>query len=330
LSWQHASWALRLVGLLVFPALLIFNRDILRDAVDVVQDARPAYLVAATLLMLGASVLRAARWRILARAAGVHYQRFADYLSIYYAGLFLGVAVPQIAASFAPVVLMSEDGVSWRRGSVSILFDRLCETVAILVVALVAALYLLPRYTSASALVLAISAGGLMAIALAFLLAPRAPSFLAGRAGWIARTAGSLAETPDSPEAHEIYAGIRRRAPALAVLSALIVGVQVTVVMLLAESLRIEASPMFLASAAAMVVLVVMVPISFAGLGSREGMLVLLFTAAGKPGEEAVALGVLLFAVGIVARLPGIVGWLRQSRTPAVAAAPGDPALPQH
>jgi hypothetical protein len=86
---------------------------------------------------------------------------------------------------------------------------------------------------------------------------------------------------------------------------------------------------MFLASAAAMVVLVVMIPVSFAGLGSREGMLVLLFTAAGEPGEEAVALGVLLFAVGIVARLPGVVGWLRQNRAVALPQA-SEPVLPQH
>jgi hypothetical protein len=57
-------------------------------------------------------------------------------------------------------------------------------------------------------------------------------------------------------------------------------------------------------------------------------MLVLLFTAAGEPSEEAVALGVLLFAVGIVARLPGIVGWLRQSRSPMLAVA--DPVVPQN
>jgi hypothetical protein len=66
-----------------------------------------------------------------------------------------------------------------------------------------------------------------------------------------------------------------------------------------------------------MVVLVVMLPISVAGLGSREGMLVLLFTAAGEPRDAAVALGVLLFAVGIIARLPGALGWMRRARLAA-------------
>ncbi len=309
---SHVSWALRLVGLLVFPALFILNRNLLSDAIDAVRDAQPGYLVAATALMLVASVVRAARWRILAETVGVRYRRFTDYLSIYYAGLFLGAAVPQIAASFAPVVLMSEDGHSWKRSSASIVFDRLIETAMILAVAAVAAIYLAPEHPRMAAIVLLVSGGGIAAgIALAW-LTQRAPRLLARiERGPLTR----LRPATDmfvSPEAHAVYRGVRRRVLPIAGLSAAAVLLQVTVVVLLAESLGLEASVVFLAAAAAMVVLVVMLPISIAGLGSREAMLVLLFSAAGEPKEAAVALGVLLFAVGIVARLPGAAGWMRR------------------
>ena len=311
---EHLSWALRLLGLLVFPALFVVNRGLLGDAARAVGDATPGYLVAATALMLFASVARAARWRILAEAAGVRYGRFIDYLSIYYAGLFLGAAVPQLAASFAPVVLMREDGHSWKRSSVSILFDRLLETAAILLVALVAALYLLPEHGRLSLVVLALSASGLGALALTPVVAARAPGLVSRYARGPFAKLQSLADVVVSPEAHEVYAGMRARAGLLAALSALVVALQVAVVVLLAESLGVHASVVLLAAAAALVVLVVMLPVSIAGLGSREAVLVLLFTAAGEPKEQAVALGVLLFAVGIVARMPGALGWLRRSR----------------
>lgn len=322
---EHLSWALRLLGLLVFPALFIFNRDLLADAADAVRDADVPYLVAGTALMLLASVVRAARWRILAEAAGVRYGRFIDYLSIYYAGLFLGAAIPQLAASFAPVVLMREDGHSWRRSTISILFDRLIETAAILLVALAAALYLLPEHTRLSIVVLLVAGGGLAALALAPYLAMHAPDLVAKYARGPLRKLETAANTITSPEAREVYGGMRQKSALIAALSALVVVLQITVVVLLAEALGVRASIVLLAAAAALVVLVVMLPVSIAGLGSREAVLVLLFTAAGEPKEQAVALGLLLFAVGIVARMPGALGWLRRSRGAHTAASDAPP-----
>lgn len=321
LRFEHLSWALRLLGLLVFPALFIFNRDLLSDAVAAVRDADLPYLLAGTALMLAASVARAARWRILAEASGVRYGSFLDYLSIYYAGLFLGAAIPQIAASFAPVVLMREDGHSWKRSTMSILFDRLIETAAILLVALVAALYLLPDHRRLSIVVLVVAGGGLAALIAAPFVAMRAPDLVAKYARGPLRKLETAAQMITSPEAREVYAGMRSRGALIAALSVLVVTLQVLVVIFLAESLGVRASLVLLAAAAAMVVLVVMLPVSIAGLGSREAVLVLLFTAAGEPSEQAVALGLLLFAVGLVARMPGALGWLRRSRGAHTAAA---------
>lgn len=314
LGLKHASLALRLSGLLVFPALFLFSRQLIGDAFDAMRGANIGFLVAATLLMLAASIVRAMRWRILAEESGVRYPQFLDYLSIYYAGLFLGAAVPQVAASFAPVVLMTEDGHSWRRAAISILCDRLVETLAILVVAFVAALYLIPDYHRLSAIVLLISVGSFAAIGLGAFLIAKAPGFVERFERGPLVKFRKVTDTLQSPEAHTLFAGLRSRAGELAFLSFAVAFLQVTVVVLLAESLNLHASIVFLAAVAAMVVLVVMVPISFAGLGSREAILVVLFTAAGEPKDSAVALGVLLFVVGLIARMPGALGWFRRAR----------------
>jgi len=327
LTLSHASWALRLSGLLIFPAIFLFNRSLLADAFDAIGQSKPAYLVAATALMLAASVVRAMRWRVVAEAAGVKYPHFVDYLSVYYAGLFLGAIVPQVAASFAPVILMTEDGHSWKRSSISILFDRLLETVVILVFACAAAVYLFPDYHKVSVVVFTISGGMLAGGAMLVWLTSVAPRFVARfEIGPLVRLR-KVTDAIESPEAKSIYSGMRASALELAVLSSVVMVLQVSVVVLLGEALSLHASIGFLAAAAAMVVLVVMLPISVAGLGSREGILVLLFTAAGEPKDAAIALGVLLFFVGLVARLPGITGWLRRggARNQSPRDATGEP-----
>lgn len=326
LGLKHASWTLRLSGLLVFPALFLFSRNTISDAIVAMQDANLGFLAAATALMLAASVVRAMRWRVVAEESGIYYPQFVDYLSIYYAGLFLGAAVPQLAASFAPVVLMTEDGHSWRRSAISILFDRLAETLTILVVAFVAALYLLPDYHRLAAIVLTLSSLSFLAMAAAGVAIAKAPRLVNRfERGPLARFR-KLTDTLESQEARALFAGLRSRAGQVIVLSFTVALLQVSVVILLAESLSLDVSIVFLAAVAAMVVLVVMVPISFAGLGSREAILVVLFTAAGEPKDAAVALGVLLFIVGLIARLPGAIGWFRRARRIAAPdLAPGPP-----
>jgi hypothetical protein len=52
--------------------------------------------------------------------------------------------------------------------------------------------------------------------------------------------------------------------------------------------------------------IVLLVPISFAGLGVREGTYVFLFSLVGVSREMALSISLLIYAVGTVA--PGIVG----------------------
>jgi uncharacterized membrane protein YbhN (UPF0104 family) len=315
LQFKHASLALRLSGLLVFPALFVFKRDIISDAIDAIADANLALFILATAVLLVSSLIRTMRWRVLAEAAGVRYPRFVDYLSIYYAGLFLGVAVPAMAASFAPVVLMSEDGHSWRRSSISIVIDRMLETVVILIGSFLAAIYLFPQHHRLSVIVLIVSGGTLAAVAIALWLSRAAPRLVRRfEVGPLARLS-KLTDVLASSDADALYHGIASRAGQLAFLSVAVLVLQVGSVVLLAESLELHASIALLTAAAAMVVLVVMLPVSILGIGSREATLVVLFTASGQPHEAAVALGVLMFISGLISRLPGALSWWRRSAT---------------
>ena len=67
--------------------------------------------------------------------------------------------MPQLAASFTPVLFAADAGHSWRRTTLSIIFDRLIELIVMLVFAFVAALYL---YAETPALSLAVIIGVLV------------------------------------------------------------------------------------------------------------------------------------------------------------------------
>jgi uncharacterized membrane protein YbhN (UPF0104 family) len=78
--------------------------------------------------------------------------------------------------------------------------------------------------------------------------------------------------------------------------------------------------------------LVVLLPITFAGLGAREGVLILLLRPYGVTGADAVALSFIQLAGTLVLALTGgayefRTFWRRRGRPPADAVAPTPPAL---
>ena len=91
---------------------------------------------------------------------------------------------------------------------------------------------------------------------------------------------------------------------------------QVVQVALAGESLGLQASLLTYAAAVPLVCLFMMLPISVNGVGVREGSLVLLLGAVGVEPAQALALGLVWFAVTIAAgflggpsQIAGLTSW---------------------
>jgi uncharacterized membrane protein YbhN (UPF0104 family) len=179
-----------------------------------------------------------------------------------------------------------------------------------------AALYLLPTHTTLALVVLAVCGGLMAGLTGVFVVAFRWSALGERLERTPLRPIIARASVLASDEARAVLHNVRSQTARLFAISAAVMVLQVAVVVALAEALGVHAPIAFLAAAASLIVLVVMLPISIAGLGSREGMLILLFTAAGEPREDAIALGVLLFFVGLIARLPGVIGWVYRGYKP--------------
>lgn len=313
---------LRLSGLIIFPIILIFGIDLSKTA-DVLRDSQLGLVLAGVALMQAAILLRVWRWKLVAEASGVHYPRFWDYLVLFYAGLFAGTAIPQFAASFAPVLFVSEGGQSWRRAAASILFDRLVELALILLFAFAAAIYLFPDFPEVSLAVIASLAALVAAGAAAlpvFQYVRRRVNHSDNGSRW--RGLASVLQLLEADETREMLAKLRACLVPVGLMSAVILVTQTAIIVILAEALSLDVSLPFLVMSWSLVTLAVTVPVTIAGLGLREGVLVLMFTTAGEPKEEALALGLLFFLVVLITRLPGALTWLRGAPTVSAPSAP--------
>lgn len=316
---RTGPWLLRLGGLIVFPILVWIGIDF-ADVGRSLHGARIELVIAALALRQAAVLLGVWRWRMLAEAVGIRYPRFRDYLVLFYLGLFAGLALPQTAASFAPTLFMAQDGHPWQKSVGSIVLDRIMEGLLALVFAVAAAIYLFPVVPRLSISVIVVGGCILVAVGAAYAWRRQlgqALEALTARYPLLKRWSDGL-QIPGLAKAVDEQ---RARLGRAAVLGVLITFMNAAFVVMAAVALGIEASWVFVAMAWGVTALVIMLPISVLGLGPREGMLVVLFTAAGEPREEALALGLLLFALGLAVRAPSVIVWATRRAKVATAAA---------
>lgn len=294
-----------LIRLLVSVSILvvILHSIDIRQALQVAVRARLDWLLFALLMQFGSTAISAYRWKLIMRNLGFG-QTFSFYWDSFFKGMFFNQGLPtSIGGDALRVLDVARRGFRKRDALVGIAIDRITGLGALLLLALVAQLVnpdLLPEqvYRSIAWLVVA----GLLGFAsLPFL----------GRWSWLARH------------------------PQLAVLKTLsdrlLQAVSLHRFLLLVSSLLVPLLAMlaFFAAGQALglrydlltylaivppALVLTVVPVSIAGWGVREGVLVGLFSLIGADKTVVLMVSLVYGILLILVSLPGLAVFLRGRR----------------
>jgi glycosyltransferase 2 family protein len=95
--------------------------------------------------------------------------------------------------------------------------------------------------------------------------------------------------------------------------------VLVLAALMAAEALGVDVGPTALLAFVPAVAIAQVLPIGISGLGVREGAFVLFLTPLGVPTEQAIALGLLLYALNLIVSLLGAPAFAVGSKQTAAA-----------
>jgi uncharacterized membrane protein YbhN (UPF0104 family) len=245
------------------------------------------------------------RWLLILGAIEIT-PGFMPALGIVFIGLFFNQALPSnLGGDAMRVWRLFRTGSALGRAVGSVMLDRI---IALITLAMVVALGLLmspgligdPAALSALWGVIGLVGLGTVAL-LTFdkLLLPLRrilPDRVVGAGSALARDArASLLDA--------------RRGPAVILVSSANHLLTVTLIYLLALGLGIEVALVQLVALVPPVILISMLPISFAGWGVREGAMVASLAYAGVPADGALALSVAFGVVVLISSLPGAAVW---------------------
>jgi uncharacterized protein (TIRG00374 family) len=314
--WNLLKLAITL-GLIAFLATRVDWNEMAR----VVANAQVLPLVVALVLYFLAIALGAAKWQILARAQNFDAS-YADLLAYAFVGLFFGNFLPSnVGGDVVRAYNLARAESRAEAAAISVLVDRLLGLVAFLGAAVVMAVlaafvvsgaWQLEQIEIATALVAAILIGGLALLFSRRVSKKFAPLFEFGPFVRIKPTAQNIYR------ALQVY---RFRYAALAAnvaLSASIVVITALVWYAVALGLNMNVAPFYFFLFNPLIAFVLLVPISFNGLGPKEATAVFFFGLIGVPQEQAFSMSLIFHVIILLTSLPGGVLWLRErSLTPA-------------
>ncbi len=303
-SRPRAGWirALRLVVSIGLLTLLVTKIDF----EDLVPGNRSlpgtlAFLIAGIALMTGSIVLAAWRWQKVLEAFDVRVP-LRQLVSHYFAGQFVGNVLPStVGGDVLRVSRVSRDVGARDTAFASVVIERMTGFVALPLLLLVGFLARPDLFGEPNAWIALLCGAGTLLLLGAILFAAGHPS-LAGRfkdhENWM-RYIGA------------VHVGVDRlrRAPrdAATVLAA---SIAYQLVVVGAVYCAVHTIGLTIPNGAVLayvpaVAIAQVVPLSVGGLGIREGLLALLFHPLGATTGQAVAVGLLWYALMLLSSLPG-------------------------
>ena len=293
------TYAVRCVGLILL--VIILWRVDLRRALREFSRISPAMIAAAAAMCFGVILIKSLRWHLLLRSLGLD-ESYGASLRVYGRAMFWGTITPGRLGEFRKIEhLRSRHDVSWGRGVLLSLLDRVFDLAAICAVYCVSAL-LLPSSEG----VRFASPGLLIPIACVVLLLVAHRVWLGPCVKWLGRRSPRLGNWA-SRLTRDLSALSTLRVLVAVLLSCASLILYSAMVYVLALHLPFKLSYAQTAICVAATMLAGILPISYFNLGSREAVLIGLFALFGGTEVDAVSLAfvfVLCYVILMAASAP--------------------------
>ncbi len=306
------------VGLLLF----LFKRIPLDQFATAARDVRYPWLVAAWTLLLASNLLGAWQWSRLLHVVDIRIP-FWKVSAYYHVGLFFNNFLPAgIGGDIARVADASRHGPTKTAALSAVLMDRLVGMVAIATLALVTTLPAIDRFHLTLAYLAVV---GFFVMSVTLVWAVFHPALLPACERLLARVGlGGL--SPHLDDLAGRLAGFRARRGLFAglfVVAALTQVSRIGVHALVAIALGIHIPLVYFFLFVPLLAVIISLPISFNGIGVREGAGIILFGLVGVDRAHAFSLQFLTFLVMVaVSLLGGLVFLARIPRRQARARQP--------
>lgn len=254
-------------------------------------------LVLATACLGLQHLLKGKRWQLILASQRLRYG-YGEALRMYWSALFIGVVTPGRLGELSRLVYLKQDGVPLGRAMAGVVVDRLLDILVMMVmVGLGTGLWLVGGVATAGIIPTREQ--------LLWLVAHLLPRQVRGtmEEGWDDLRAGL-----------RMFFAARRELMGSVIMTCVSWGLYIGLVHLLISAMGLRfalgLTTFFIGASG----LAAMVPISLAGIGTRDALLVWLAGLTGRPKEEGLVFSACILLLHVLTALVGAAGWSQGRR----------------
>ncbi len=286
-------------GLLIW----LFSKTDPNQLIEAFLDISPSAWILAFCMYLLSQLVSSLRWFCLARGLGFN-GGLVTYIGYYFVGMYFNLFLPtSIGGDVLKVLFLSRGEAKRLRASYSVIMDRLLGLAAMFCLGATAMILYNDLLPNRFKLILFTSASVSL---VAPIVLPWGYRLINSIWPEIGKRFSPLLDLWKTPKV--LLAGF--------LLSVLLQALGMGAVALLASSMDLLPRPAFYFAAFPLVAVLTLLPVSFNGIGIREGGFVYFMGIKGVPAEKALTLSLSFFAVQVLASLIGglayIIGFHRR------------------
>ncbi|MEW6615743.1 MAG: lysylphosphatidylglycerol synthase transmembrane domain-containing protein [Thermodesulfobacteriota bacterium] len=297
----------RLIGALIF--IVILTRIDFSKIIEAFLITNLFYYLGGLALTLPVVGLSAIRWQKILSILNIKYS-LKDCFAVYSIGLYIGLLTPGKLGDFIKVLYLAKEKFSVRRSLISVAGDKVFDFIALLVFGIAGmAVFFKDSLNSLFYLTLSMLIAGMV---LYITCCRKRGSTL------LARITDSLVpeKYKDSIKVNNLLDDLRlfkgRDAIWLSVLTLTRWSIFFILSYILVLSLDIDISFLNATISIAVASIAAVLPISIAGIGTRDAALILMFSELGLSAEKAVAFSLLHLSISVLMVIIGFVFWMQR------------------
>lgn len=303
---RNFSFLYRLIGVVLF--IVICSRIDLAGLRDALKDVDLKLLLITILLSLLIGVVKSSRWKGLLNLQDIYPNSFSEVTRVFFIGCFLGTVTIGRLGELARVTYLKKkvQTFNYVGAIISVLVDRLLDIVLLLIVSLLGMLFISKIY-----FIVLMSVGLLSFLCLYFFWIKRnllMKFFVKTINNIISKYSKDFAGLEASYLISKLN-GLRKKEMLFAVTRTLGAwGIFYLVLFLMAKASHIQINFFYLISIVSATMFLSMMPISIAGIGVRDVVLIFFFQRVNLSSEQAVAFSILHLLVFLL--VPSFIGFI--------------------
>lgn len=299
-----------LIGLLIFLYILFYKID-LTEVSKILIQANLFYIGLAALLVLLMILVQPIRWNYLKKAQNINYP-LKDSFFIYNIGFFLSTITPGRVGDLVKVFYLKNDGYSTGKSLVSIILDRLADIVFLLFLGYLSIFFFFKDLRKD---LLLFTFLGLIILAL-IIISQRNGNFkklIDKILGFIIPSKYKKSWHLNCQDFIDDFKGYNlKNYLVISLITVVSWFFYYSSMFFLAKSIGLEVPFIFFVLSVTLATLATLMPVSILGLGTRDAVLLLLFSSLGINPEITISFSTLYLLMLLMANFIGFLSWLKK------------------